>query len=57
MENLSYDEFIRALEADARTLVRVERPHPHTTLVRLDDPGNQNALPGSRPGLTHPTAG
>src|SRR5262249_35197872 len=47
MDSLNYDEFVRALEADARTLVRVERPRPHTALVRLDDPGNQNALSGA----------
>jgi 2-(1,2-epoxy-1,2-dihydrophenyl)acetyl-CoA isomerase len=46
MENLRYEDFVRALETDPRTLVRVERPQPHTALVVLDDPSNQNALSG-----------
>jgi 2-(1,2-epoxy-1,2-dihydrophenyl)acetyl-CoA isomerase len=47
MENLSYEEFVRALEADPRTLVRIERPRPHAAVVRLDDPTNMNALSGA----------
>jgi 2-(1,2-epoxy-1,2-dihydrophenyl)acetyl-CoA isomerase len=47
MENLSYEEFVRALEADPRTLVQVERPRPHTAVITLDDPGNMNALSGA----------
>jgi 2-(1,2-epoxy-1,2-dihydrophenyl)acetyl-CoA isomerase len=47
MENLSYEEFVRALEADPRTLVRIERPRPHAAVVRLDDPANMNALSGA----------
>jgi 2-(1,2-epoxy-1,2-dihydrophenyl)acetyl-CoA isomerase len=46
MENLSYEAFVRELETDPRTLVRVERPRPHTALIRLDDPENMNALSG-----------
>jgi 2-(1,2-epoxy-1,2-dihydrophenyl)acetyl-CoA isomerase len=46
MEDLSYEEFIRELEAETRTLVRVERPRSHAVLIRLDDPGNMNALSG-----------
>jgi len=46
MKNLPYDEYIRELEADPRTLVRVERPREHTAVVWLDDPGNMNALSG-----------
>src|SRR4029453_18778566 len=47
MENLSYEEFVRALEADPRTLVRIERPRPHAAVLRLDDPANMNALSGA----------
>lgn len=47
MENLSYEEFVRALEADPRTLVQIERPRPHAAVVRLDDPANMNALSGA----------
>jgi 2-(1,2-epoxy-1,2-dihydrophenyl)acetyl-CoA isomerase len=46
MENLSYEDFVRTLEADRRVLLRVERPRPHTALLSLDDPANQNALSG-----------
>lgn len=46
METLPYDEFIRALEADPRELVRVERPRPEVALLTLDDPENMNALSG-----------
>lgn len=46
MENLPYDEFIRALEADQRELVRVERPRPAVAMLTLDDPENMNALSG-----------
>lgn len=46
MENLPYDEFIRALEADPRERVRVERPRPEVVLLTLDDPENMNALSG-----------
>jgi 2-(1,2-epoxy-1,2-dihydrophenyl)acetyl-CoA isomerase len=46
MRNLAYDDYIRALEADPRTLVRVDRPRPDTAVVRLDDPENYNALSG-----------
>jgi 2-(1,2-epoxy-1,2-dihydrophenyl)acetyl-CoA isomerase len=47
MENLSYEEFVGALEADPRTLVQIERPRPHAAVVRLDDPANMNALSGA----------
>ncbi len=47
MENLAYEEFVRALEADPRTLVRVERARPHAAVVCLDDPANMNALSGA----------
>jgi 2-(1,2-epoxy-1,2-dihydrophenyl)acetyl-CoA isomerase len=46
MKDLSYDDYIRALEADPRTLVRIERPRPHTAVLWLDDPANMNALSG-----------
>jgi 2-(1,2-epoxy-1,2-dihydrophenyl)acetyl-CoA isomerase len=46
MRELPYEEFIRALEDDPRTLVRVERPRPDCAVVRLDDPENHNALSG-----------
>lgn len=46
MENLPYDEFIRALEADPRELVRIERPRPAVAVLTLDDPANMNALSG-----------
>ena len=46
MQNPNYEDFVRTLEADPRTLVRVERPAPHTALLSLDDPANQNALSG-----------
>jgi 2-(1,2-epoxy-1,2-dihydrophenyl)acetyl-CoA isomerase len=46
MENPSYEEFVRSLEADPRTLVRLERPRPHAAVIRLDDPSNMNALSG-----------
>jgi 2-(1,2-epoxy-1,2-dihydrophenyl)acetyl-CoA isomerase len=47
MKNLPYDDYVRELEHDPRTLVRVERPRDHTAVVRLDDPGNMNALSGA----------
>jgi 2-(1,2-epoxy-1,2-dihydrophenyl)acetyl-CoA isomerase len=47
MEDLSYEEFVRALETETRTLVRVERPGSHAAVIRLDDPGNMNALSGA----------
>ena len=46
MKNLPYEAYLRELHADPRTLVRVERPHDHTAVVWLDDPGNMNALSG-----------
>ena len=46
MEQLNYEEFVRELEADSRTLVRVERPRPHAAVLRFDDPANMNALSG-----------
>lgn len=45
-DDLPYEDFVRDLERDSRTLVRVERPRPHTAFLRLDDPGNHNALSG-----------
>ena len=33
MEQLNYEEFVRELEADPRTLVRVERPRPHAAVL------------------------
>src|SRR5215472_15976805 len=47
MEQLNYEEFVRELEADPRTLVRVERPRPYAAVLRFDDPANMNALSGS----------
>ena len=47
MEDLSYEEFVRTLEAETRTLVRVERPRPHAAVICLDDPVNMNALSGA----------
>ncbi len=47
MENPAYDDYIRELEADARVLVCLERPRPHTAVVRMDDPANMNALSGA----------
>jgi len=46
MQDLSYEEFVRELESERRTLVRVDRPRPHATVIYLDDPGNMNALSG-----------
>ena len=46
MKELSYEEFVGELEAESRTLVRVERPRAHAAVIRLDDPGNMNALSG-----------
>ena len=46
MEHLNYEEFVRELEADPRTLVRVERSRPHAVVLRFDDPANMNALSG-----------
>jgi 2-(1,2-epoxy-1,2-dihydrophenyl)acetyl-CoA isomerase len=46
MSDQPYEEFVRALERDPRTLVRVERPRSDTALIRLDDPENYNALSG-----------
>jgi 2-(1,2-epoxy-1,2-dihydrophenyl)acetyl-CoA isomerase len=46
MEDLPYDVYIERLQADPRTLVRVERPREHVAVVWLDDPDNQNALSG-----------
>ncbi|MEW6271676.1 MAG: enoyl-CoA hydratase/isomerase family protein [Thermodesulfobacteriota bacterium] len=47
MKDVPYEEFVRGLEADPRVLVTVERPRPHTALVRLDDSHNHNALSGA----------
>jgi 2-(1,2-epoxy-1,2-dihydrophenyl)acetyl-CoA isomerase len=47
MSDVPYEEFVRALEDDPRVLIAVERPRPHTALLRLDDPDNHNALSGA----------
>jgi 2-(1,2-epoxy-1,2-dihydrophenyl)acetyl-CoA isomerase len=47
MKDLPYEDFVRALAEDPRTLVRVERPRADTAVVRLDDPENHNALSGA----------
>lgn len=46
MQELGYEDFVKALEADRRDLVLVERPRPHCALVRMNDPDNHNALSG-----------
>jgi len=46
MKELPYEDFVRALEQDPRMRIAVERPRPHTALLRLDDPDNANALSG-----------
>src|SRR5262249_56165433 len=38
MEQLNYEEFVRELEADPRTLVRVDPPRPPTALLPFADP-------------------
>lgn len=46
MRELDYVQYVRALREDPRRLVRVERPDAPWAIVRLDDPGNHNALSG-----------
>ena len=46
MDDRPYDEFIRAMEADPREYVRLERPRDGVAILTLDDPENMNALSG-----------
>jgi 2-(1,2-epoxy-1,2-dihydrophenyl)acetyl-CoA isomerase len=43
---LDYAGWLDAIERDARKLVAVERRDGHCAVVRMDDPGNHNALSG-----------
>lgn len=46
MKELAYRDFIRALREDERCLIEVERPAEGVAVIRMNDPGNQNALSG-----------
>lgn len=46
MSELDYRAIVDGFRADPRTFVSVERPHPDTAILRMQDPDNGNSMSG-----------